>query len=318
MKQCYEYRVILVYIGDDFPPETLKKINSMEAEGLIKTCAVIKPEGNGLVLSVIDGDKDLTIDYVFLLTNKYQVGKDIIRQWNQSIPDERIIDARIFGVEGLVLERFLQEKVAIVPLPKMDLNSHQSIIGENTHAIYPKVYTDGCRKIAIGRKSYFSGRIEWGWRDGPAEIKVGDFTSVAWDCVYELGLNGQHDYHRVTTWDYGVLDWWEDFDVKTDTGYLEIGSDVWIGRGCKFKVNGRLIIGDGAVIASDSVVVSNVPPFAIVGGNPAKGIKYRFRDDIIEKMMKIKWWEWDIDKIQLNIKYFSDPEKFVERFLGNE
>lgn len=58
-RQCYEYRVILVSIGDDFSPETLKKINAMEDEGLIKICAVIKPEGNELVLSVIDGDNNL-------------------------------------------------------------------------------------------------------------------------------------------------------------------------------------------------------------------------------------------------------------------
>ena len=313
-KDCNRYRVILVYIGDEVPPAILDKICGMENDGVIKICAVIQPEENGLELSVTDNDKILTIDYVFLLSNKYQVGKKIIQQWNQSIPDECIIDARIFGVPGFVLENFLQEKIATVPLPKINPNSRHSIIGENTFAIYPKVYTDGYRKITIGRKSFFSGRIEWGWRGGPAEIKVGDFTSVAWDCVYELGLNGQHDHHRVTTWDYGLLDWCEEYDVRRDSDCLEIGSDVWIGRGCRFKVNGKLVIGDGAVIAADSVVVSDVPPYAIVGGNPAKIIRYRFRDDIIEKMMEIKWWDWDIDKIQSNINYFSDPEKFVEYF----
>lgn len=314
----YKYRVLLLYVGDDVHPVIIEKIHGMEAEGKIKICAVIKPEGNRFILSVIGDDKNLTIDYVFLLTNRYQVGKNIITRWNKSFPDESIIDTRVFRVEGFVLERFFQEKKVIVPLPQMDLTKRQSIIAEESHSIYPKVYTDGCRKVIVGRKSFFSGKIEWGWRDGNAEIKVGDFTSVGWDCVYELGLNGQHDYHRVTTWDYGMLDWVGEYEAKKDSGYLEIGSDVWIGRGCRFKVNGRLIIGDGAVIASDSVVVSDVPPFAIVGGNPAKIIKYRFPKDVIEKMIKIKWWEWDIDKIQSNISYFSDPVMFVERFIIRE
>lgn len=74
------------------------------------------------------------------------------------------------------------------------------------------------------------------------------------------------------------------------------------------------MIGDGAIIASDSVVVSDVPPFAIVGGNPAKIIKYRFSNDIINKLLKIKWWDWEIEKIQLNFRYFHDPEIFVNHF----
>ena len=308
-----KYSVISVKIDNDIPPGIDEKIKGMEDDGIIKICAIIKPEGNKLVLSVTGGEENLIIDYVFLITNKYQVGKNIIKGWNKSIPDESIIDTRIFRAEGFNFEKFLAKKVAILPLPNIDYR-RQSTIVEGTFAIYPKVYTDGCRKIAIGRKSYFSGRIEWGWTYGPAEIKVGDFTSVAWDCVYELGLNGQHDYHRVTTWDYGVLDWGMDYEVNKDGGYLEIGSDVWIGRGCRFKVNGRLIVGDGAVVASDSVVVSNIPPFAIVGGNPAKIIKYRFPNDVVNKMLKIKWWEWDMDKIYSNFSWFNDPEKFVENF----
>ena len=96
---------------------------------------------------------------------------------------------------------------------------------------------------------------------------------------------------------------------------ISIGSDVWIGRGCIFKCanpDKPLIIGDGAIVASDSVVVKNVPPYAKVGGNPAKVIKYRFSEKIIESLLRIKWWEWDMDKIYENFKYFNDVEKFVE------
>ena len=93
-----------------------------------------------------------------------------------------------------------------------------------------------------------------------------------------------------------------------------IGNDVWIGRGCSLKCstsNKPLIIGDGAVIAADSVVVKNVPPYAIVGDNPARLIKYRFSEDIIEALLRIKWWNWDIDKIYKNFKYFNRVEEFI-------
>ena len=75
--------------------------------------------------------------------------------------------------------------------------------------------------------------------------------------------------------------------------------------------NKPLVIGDGAVVASDSVVVKNVPPYAIVGGNPAQIIKYRFPEHVIESLLRIKWWDWSLDKIHDNFKYFNDIEKFI-------
>ena len=137
--------------------------------------------------------------------------------------------------------------------------------------------------------------------------------------IFELGLNNKHDYKKVYTYD---LEHWdgdsvEDFPKSSDDCEIHIGSDVWIGANSTFKVSNSkrpLIIGDGAVIASDSVVVKNVPPYAIVGGNPAQVIKYRFSPEVIEKMLAIKWWDWDLEKIGANFSYFSDPLDFVKRF----
>ncbi len=93
---------------------------------------------------------------------------------------------------------------------------------------------------------------------------------------------------------------------------VEIGNDVWIGANVVILPGVK--IGDGAVIAAGAVVTRDVEPYAIVGGVPAKIIKYRFSKDIIEKFLRIKWWEWSIEKIEENIELFYTPELFCEIF----
>lgn len=78
-------------------------------------------------------------------------------------------------------------------------------------------------------------------------------------------------------------------------GQILIGNDVWIGDGV--TILGGVRIGDGAVVAAEAVVTKDVPPYAIVGGNPARVIKYRFPKDVIEKLERIAWWNWSSEKI---------------------
>ena len=91
-----------------------------------------------------------------------------------------------------------------------------------------------------------------------------------------------------------------------------IGNDVWIGWHA--IITPGVSIGDGAIIAAGAVVTHDVPPYAIVGGIPAKVIRKRFSDDMIEKLLKIKWWDWSDEKIMENYAYFYQPEKFVAKF----
>ena len=81
----------------------------------------------------------------------------------------------------------------------------------------------------------------------------------------------------------------------TSKGNVVIGNDVWIGA--NVTIMSGITIGDGAVIANNSHVVRSVEPYTIVGGNPAKLIKYRFSKEQIEKLLEIKWWYWDDAKI---------------------
>ena len=87
----------------------------------------------------------------------------------------------------------------------------------------------------------------------------------------------------------------------------EIGNDVWIGQNV-LLING-VKIGDGAIIAAGAVVTKDVPPYAIVGGVPAKIIRYRFDEDTISKLLEMQWWNWGLDKIEKNKELFGDVEK---------
>lgn len=91
---------------------------------------------------------------------------------------------------------------------------------------------------------------------------------------------------------------------------IKVGNDVWIGDSALIIAGVK--IGDGAVIAAGSVVTRDVPPYAIVGGVPAKIIKYRFNEKQIEELLDIKWWNRPEKWIKNNVDYFANIEKFIK------
>ncbi|TGE75713.1 glycosyl transferase family 1 [Pseudoalteromonas sp. KS88] len=90
-----------------------------------------------------------------------------------------------------------------------------------------------------------------------------------------------------------------------------IGNDVWIGEGAKVKSGVR--VGHGAVIGMGSVVTKDVPDFAIVAGNPAKFIRFRFDDDLAARLLSLRWWDFDDNKLETLAEYITDPVKFVSK-----
>ena len=113
-------------------------------------------------------------------------------------------------------------------------------------------------------------------------------------------MNGaNHLTKSITSYPFAIFgNGWESamegrtYPYKGDT---VIGNDVWIGY--KATIMAGVTIGDGAIIASQAVVTKDVPPYTIVGGNPAQAIKKRFSDEKIERLLSTKWWDWDIEKI---------------------
>ena len=104
-------------------------------------------------------------------------------------------------------------------------------------------------------------------------------------------------------------------EVKTIDGYnCIIGNDVWIGS--NVKIIGGLSIGDGAIVAAGAVVTKDVPPYAIVGGVPAKIIRYRYSEEKIKILMNFQWWNRDVDWIKKNADVFSCEKDFF-RLIDN-
>lgn len=117
-------------------------------------------------------------------------------------------------------------------------------------------------------------------------------------------MTGDHKLDAISTYPFPIFgNGWEDayniFDLPVK-GDLIVGNDVWFGYNSLIR-NG-VTIGDGAIIAAGAVVVKDVPAYSIVAGNPAKVIKMRFDDKTIEKLLQITWWNWDIKKINKNLK----------------
>ena len=96
-------------------------------------------------------------------------------------------------------------------------------------------------------------------------------------------------------------------------GDIIIENDVWIGA--KATIMSGVTIHNGAVIGANSVITKDIPPYAIVVGNPGKIVKYRFTEEQIEKLLQIKWWDWNEDKIRYNalLMWSNNIDKFINK-----
>ena len=140
---------------------------------------------------------------------------------------------------------------------------------------------------------------------------IGKFTSIANNVVIG-GARHPLEWVSMSPVFYAGRDSvkkkFEKFELD-DIPFTEIGSDVWIGRGV-IILSGRKI-GDGAVIGAGSVVTKDVPDFAIVAGNPAKILKYRFDKSVILELQKIAWWDFSDDKLSKYAMLIKDPFVFI-------
>ena len=174
--------------------------------------------------------------------------------------------------------------------------------------------------IIVGEFSYiadyeFESHVTHLYSFNNDKLIIGKFCQIA--SGVEFIMNGaNHQMNSVSTFPFYTLEGWKqtpptqnDLPIKGDT---VIGNDVWIGQNATILPGVR--IGDGAIIGANSVVGRNVEPYTIVAGNPARMIRKRFDDELIDILEKIKWWDKSIDEINSLIPLLtsSDLEKVKE------
>lgn len=146
------------------------------------------------------------------------------------------------------------------------------------------------------------------------KLIIGKFCMIASDVKFIMN-GANHLTDSISTYPFTIFgNGWENaMEGKTypKKGNINIGNDVWIGYNATIMAG--VTIGDGAIIATNATVVKDVPPYTIVGGNPAKEIKRRFSDEKIAQLLELEWWNWDIEKITKNIQNLTDNE--VEKLL---
>ncbi|AFL85071.1 acetyltransferase (isoleucine patch superfamily) [Belliella baltica DSM 15883] len=163
------------------------------------------------------------------------------------------------------------------------------------HKIYTNEFSE-FKQYEIGSYTY-GHPLVLDWNEGTT-LKIGKFCSIADDVKIFLG--GNHRIDWVSTYPFNILN--SDFpSAKKNIGHpatkgdVVIGNDVWIGRGVTILSGCK--IGDGAVIAAESVITKSINPYEIHAGNPSKLIRKRFSDDEIEFLLKFQWWNLPITEI---------------------
>ena len=167
--------------------------------------------------------------------------------------------------------------------------------------------------MPYGKYTYGTPTIYFG--DSGAQLIVGNFCSIAGNVSIWLG--GNHSMQRVTTYPFGHVhqDTFTTFNGAghpATKGDVVIGNDVWIGA--NVTIMSGVTIGDGAVLANNSHVFKNVEPYSVVGGNPAKFIKYRFTKEQIARLLDLQWWNWDDAKINTFAPLLcsTDIDEFIQ------
>lgn len=171
---------------------------------------------------------------------------------------------------------------------------------------------------SIGERSFFDGSMGYGsylGYDCYITGKIGRFTSISNEVKCNLGVHPYKPPYVSTSPMF--------FSLLNQSGLtfakkqlfsevkppIKIGNDCWIGQ--RVFIAGGISISDGAVVLTGAVVVKDVPPYSIVGGVPAKIIGYRYEQETINELLRIKWWDMPIDWLKVNYELFSDINRFL-------
>lgn len=184
-------------------------------------------------------------------------------------------------------------------------------ISGNSNLVFLKNFVKASN-IIVGDYTYFDDprngpekfeeyNVLYNYDFSKVKLILGKFCAIAAETRFIM--TGDHKLDAISSYPFPIFKMgWErafqisDLPVKGD---IVVGSDVWFGYSSLIK--GGVTIGHGAIVAAGAVVIKDVPPYTIVGGNPAKVVKQRFDDTTIERLLQIAWWDWDIAKINRHL-----------------
>ncbi len=174
----------------------------------------------------------------------------------------------------------------------------------NKRVFFTKDQLSG-EQFSIGEFTY--GMPEIRNFDNKTKLSVGKYCSFG--AHVSILLGGEHRTDLATTYPFPEIpEPWEETSgitgMTTSKGDISIGNDVWIGHG-SIILSGATV-GDGAVIGAGALICKDVPPYSIVGGNPAKLLRMRFEQETVQRLLKLAWWDWPAAKVRENVALICD------------
>lgn len=199
--------------------------------------------------------------------------------------------------------------LGINPTVEADVHLINSTLGAWTQVMAHSIFVD----TIVGDFSYFAGYNQVYY------ATVGKFCSVA--SFVRINPGNHPAYSRIAqhhftyrSAEFGMGEDDEAFFAWRKDGAVTIGNDVWIGHNA--SVMPGVTIGNGAVIGTAAVVTKDVEPYSVVAGVPAKKIKMRFDDSLIEKIERCRWWDWDYETIKARLNDFRNMDEFIRKYLS--
>ncbi len=210
----------------------------------------------------------------------------------------------------------------------------------NPNDVFPNEYKTSCfiknvvkaPNIIIGDYTYYDdsddptgfehNNVLFNYPEFGDRLIIGKFCAIASGTKFIMGA-ANHRISSITTYPFNVFGgvWKEKTPDHLSQlpfkGDIIVGNDVWIGR--ESRIMPGVKIGDGSIVGAYSVVTKDVPPYSVIGGNPARLIKRRFEGDLIKMLLKLRWWDFDAEKLVKFLPVLCDPDlDKVKRILKME